>query len=100
MAAEKNAQTAANGDGGQDESQANQAGRNGGRASGKNAKSMRGLAVSSTRDGYRRAGRAWTKEPTTVPLSELTEEQRALLEGDINIRVVEVDLPALGQEAA
>lgn len=100
MADEKNVQGAANGDGGQDESQTVQAGRNSVRANGKSGKSIRGLAVSSTRDGYRRAGREWTKEPITVPLSELSKEQRRLLEWDANIRVVEVDIPVTGQEEA
>jgi len=39
------------------------------------------IQVSSKTDGFRRAGRAWTKEPVTVPLEELSEEQvEALLQ--------------------
>lgn len=90
----KNEQEAANGAGGQgDNSQKGKAGRKGGRAKGENDKSTRGLEVSSIRDGYRRAGRAWMIEPVIVPLAELTDEQIELLEWDVNIRAVEVDLP-------
>lgn len=39
------------------------------------------IQVSAKTDGFRRAGRAWTKAPVTVPLEELSEEQvEALLQ--------------------
>jgi outer membrane protein TolC len=38
-------------------------------------KSTPGLAVTSSRDGFWRAGRQWTKATTTIRLSELTDEQ-------------------------
>lgn len=40
------------------------------------------LAVRALRDGFRRAGRAWSKEETTVPLAELDEAQVAALEAE------------------
>jgi hypothetical protein len=40
------------------------------------------LVVRAARDGYRRAGRAWTVVEQTVPASEFTEEQRAALFAD------------------
>ena len=38
-------------------------------------KSTPGLEVISIRDGYRRAGMVWSKQATTVKLSDLTEDQ-------------------------
>lgn len=40
------------------------------------------LAVRALRDGFRRAGRAWSKEETTVPLAEIDEAQVAALEAE------------------
>lgn len=37
------------------------------------------LAVTSKREGFRRAGRRWSVAPTTVPIAELTDEQVAML---------------------
>ncbi|MYM80540.1 hypothetical protein GTP44_01015 [Duganella sp. FT50W] len=92
--------TAANrGTGGQDApSQAKPAGQSAEQESAKTAQSIPGLEVSSTVDGYRRGGRAWTKAPTIVALSELTEGQVEQLEWDINIRVTEVDIPVAEAE--
>lgn len=47
----------------------------------------RAVAVTAHRDGYRRAGRAWTKAPEVVRLTELTEEQWLQLQADSNIRM-------------
>lgn len=33
------------------------------------------IVVAAMKDGFRRAGRAWSKEPTTVSLDEFTREQ-------------------------
>lgn len=38
------------------------------------------LAVRALRDGFRRAGRAWSKEETTVPLDELSAAQIVALD--------------------
>lgn len=37
------------------------------------------LTVTAKREGFRRAGRAWSVAATTVPAAELSEEQRAAL---------------------
>ena len=39
-----------------------------------------GLSVQSKQAGFRRAGRAWTTEPTFVALAELTDEEITALE--------------------
>lgn len=55
------------------------------------------LAVRALRDGFRRAGRAWSKEETTVPLAELDEAQVAALEAEpllVVKRVTVVEMPA------
>lgn len=51
----------------------------------------RGLRVVARVDGFRRAGRAWSGA-STVPLSELTEEQVELLKGEPMLVVDEVDI--------
>lgn len=33
------------------------------------------IVVTATKDGFRRGGRAWSKEPTVVPIAEFTQEQ-------------------------
>ena len=37
------------------------------------------LRISARHDGFRRAGRAWSKEPTTVSVDEFTEDQLQML---------------------
>ena len=48
---------------------------------------MQHFAISAHRDGFRRAGRAWNREATTVAAGELTEEQLDQLQSDPNITV-------------
>ena len=57
---------------------------------------MSKLKVAATRDGWRRAGRAWTKEPQTVDASDFTSEQIEQLKADPNIIV----MPARAAPAA
>ena len=40
------------------------------------------LAVRALRDGFRRAGRAWSAEETTVPLADFSKEQIGALEAE------------------
>lgn len=47
-----------------------------------------GIEVSAHRDGYRRGGRAWMREPEFLVETDLTEAQVEQLMGDTNIRVV------------
>lgn len=48
------------------------------------------IIVTSDVDGFRRAGRPWSKSPTTVSLDELSREQLAMLEGEPMLKVVYV----------
>lgn len=51
-----------------------------------------GLEVISTRDGFRRAGFAWSKAPTRIPLSELIEAQIKMLKDEPLLAVREVEI--------
>lgn len=46
------------------------------------------LRVTAFRDGFRRAGRAWSTTPTIVPRADLTDGQIEQLEADVGIDVV------------
>jgi len=48
------------------------------------------LVVTSEIEGFRRAGRAWSRTPTTVPIAELSEEQIVALEQESLLQVVYV----------
>jgi hypothetical protein len=65
-------------------------------ATGKNAKNVgpadKGLKVTARPSSFRRAGFTFTSEARVVPLSELTEEQIALIEGDTNLVSQRVDI--------
>ena len=50
------------------------------------------LSVVSRRNGFRRAGRAWSKEPTTVKLSDLTEDQIDAIKEESMLIVTEVEI--------
>lgn len=54
-----------------------------------------GLRITAAHEGFRRAGRAWSKQPTDVPLDELSDGQvKLLLEEDGRMLTVEeVALP-------
>ena len=52
------------------------------------------LAVRAQRDGFRRAGRAWSAEETTVPLADFSKEQIAALEAEPLLAVERVAKPA------
>lgn len=54
--------------------------------------STRGLEVTSTRDGFRRAGRTWSKKPTIVRQGEINEEQLLQLLGEPKLLLRAVDL--------
>lgn len=55
---------------------------------------MKALSVQSSREGFRRAGRAWSKEAVVVPLSELSEGQIEQLRNEAMLTVTETDIPA------
>jgi hypothetical protein len=52
----------------------------------------KGLKVVSAVEGFRRGGRAFGREATVVPLSELTNEQLDAIKGEPSLAVVEVDI--------
>lgn len=45
------------------------------------------IEVTATRDGFRRAGRAWSKAPTIVLMSDLSEELWELLVDEPNLSI-------------
>lgn len=49
------------------------------------------LQITSTTDGFRRGGRAWSREPTVVDADELTVEQLEQIRGESRLTVVELD---------
>jgi hypothetical protein len=55
------------------------------------AKKVPALKVSSLREGFRRGGRAWTKEAQVVKLSDLTKDQIAQIKGEPMLAVVETE---------
>lgn len=63
-----------------------------GNKSGGDVKKVPALSVTSARDGFRRAGRAWGKEATVVKLSELTKEQIAQIKGEALLTVTKVEV--------
>ena len=56
------------------------------------------IVVTSKTEGFRRAGRAWSKTPTTVLLSSLDAAALAAIEGDPMLTVTRVTADA-GQAA-
>lgn len=50
------------------------------------------LSVTSSQDGFRRGGRAWSKAATVVKLSELTKEQIKQVKGETMLTVTEVEV--------
>ncbi|MBI5334738.1 MAG: hypothetical protein HZB72_09180 [Burkholderiales bacterium] len=64
-------------------------------ATAKNATPVKGIKVAALQEGGRyRAGRHWSKEPATVPVSDLSGEQLAQLRGDALLVVIDVDIEA------
>lgn len=55
---------------------------------------QKALSIKSSKDGFRRAGRAWSKEETVVPLSELDKAQIKQLKEEPALTVTEVEIDA------
>ena len=53
-----------------------------------------GLKVTARPASFRRAGYTFTGEARVIPLSDLNEEQVALIEGDANLVSQRVDIEA------
>lgn len=60
---------------------------------------MTKLTIVSRRDGFRRAGRPWSVQPTTVDASEFTAEQLDALRADPMLVVSESGPPAIEDPA-
>lgn len=54
---------------------------------------VNGLRITAKREGFRRAGRAWSNEPTEVLLSDFDEAQLAMLRAESMLTIEEVALP-------
>lgn len=52
-----------------------------------------GLRITAKREGFRRAGRAWSMVPTEVLLADLNDDEIALLEAETMLTVEEIKLP-------
>lgn len=61
----------------------------------KHAAAPAAIVVTSKTEGFRRAGRAWSKTPTTVPLSAIDPAALAALEGEPMLTVVRVNAGAV-----
>ncbi len=73
------------------------AGSQGKTGSGKNSTaSIAGLEVISSRDGFRRAGLVWGKDPVRMPIASLSKEQIAMLKNEplLTVRDVEIKVEA------
>lgn len=60
---------------------------------------VKALSVQAKREGFRRAGRAWSKEATVVPLTDLTEAEIEQLRSEPMLTVAEVEIPAVAEVA-
>jgi hypothetical protein len=62
-------------------------------------KKTKALSIVSSREGFRRAGIAFGKQATVIPLSELSKEAIALLKGEAMLEVSEVNMDASEDKA-
>lgn len=60
----------------------------------------KGLRIVARPPTFRRAGYTFTAEAQTIPLSDLSAEQVELLQGEVNLVVSEVDIPAPAEPAS
>lgn len=51
-----------------------------------------GLRITAKREGFRRAGRGWSKQPTDVPLADLSGEEITMLKAESMLTVEEITL--------
>ena len=58
----------------------------------------KGIRIISSKDGFRRAGLAHTKEPKEYPVDQFTKDQLEALKTEPMLTVTEVDLPDTGKE--
>lgn len=55
------------------------------------------LSISAKREGFRRAGRAWSKDATVVKLSDLTDEQIAQIMDEPMLEVEEIEVEEVAE---
>jgi len=58
------------------------------------AKAIAGLKISSSKQGFRRAGFSFGKEPVEIPLSDLSKEQVNMLKNEPLLAVAEITIKA------
>lgn len=68
-------------------------------ANAKTQAKVKALQIVSARAGFRRAGIAFGKEPTTIKVSDLTAEQIKQLKSEPLLAVSEVEVDAGGEDA-
>ncbi|MDA8258370.1 MAG: HI1506-related protein [Betaproteobacteria bacterium] len=51
-----------------------------------------GLRITSQREGFRRAGRAWGRAPIEIALADLSDDEIALLKAESMLTVEEITL--------
>lgn len=54
---------------------------------------VKGLRITAKREGFRRAGRAWSMTPTDVTLADLSDEEISALKAETMLTVEEITLP-------
>ena len=55
---------------------------------------VRGIRVTSSVEGFRRGGRAWSKEAVSVPLTNFTKEQLAQIRAEQRLAVEDIEIEA------
>lgn len=61
-------------------------------------KTTPGIRVVATTAGFRRAGRAWSVEPSDVPLRDLNKEQIAQIRAEPLLAVIDIDIDIASAE--
>lgn len=62
------------------------------------SKKTPGLRVTAKVEGFRRAGRSWSKAPTELPTADFTAEQIAALKAEPMLVVEEIEMAAAEPE--
>lgn len=60
-------------------------------------KKIPGLRVRALADGFRRGGRAWSAQSADVPLADFNKEQIALLRGEPQLVVEDIEIEAAAE---
>jgi hypothetical protein len=60
-------------------------------------KKVKALSVTSSREGFRRAGHSFGREAKVIPLTDLSKNQIGLLKGEGFMAVTEVEIESLDE---